>query len=337
MNSMRRPHHFGPIRACTGYIVGIAVLVSMCPSTFAQSVTSEPERLFEEGRAAMQAGDYSTACQKFGESYRLEPAIGTQFNLAHCEEERGHILAAWTLFRKVRGELPAGDSRIPVADQHIATPAGRLAHLRILVQPSAAAGTSVRIDGAIADGPDATGTFPIEPGKHEVSVVIAGRVEQTKTLEFNEGTTLELRVPLESSATGRGLRVDAQPTLQNQQTATKAGDAESGAMLRTAAYVAAGVGLVSLLVGTVTGIEGLHQEGIGNANCSDTTRTCNQKGVNANRSARSLATASTIGFSVGLVSVGVGGYLYFTAAPPARPASSPSRSASISLAWSGAW
>ncbi|HTQ05725.1 MAG TPA: hypothetical protein VMI54_17805 [Polyangiaceae bacterium] len=333
---MRRTHPFSIVRACAAGLVGSAALLAMCPSTFAQSVASEPERLFDEGRAAMQAGDYSTACQKFGESYRLEPALGTQLNLAHCQEERGQVLAAWTLFRRVRGELPAGDRRIPVADQHIASLAARIAHLRLVVDPNAAAGTSVRVDGALADGPEATGTFPIEPGKHEVSVTIPGRAEQTRRLEFTEGATLEFRV-IERTAPGPGLRNDARATAPDSPSVAGTSDTHPDATRRTAEYVAAGVGLVGLLVGTITGIEGLHQESIGNANCSDVTRTCNQKGVDANRSARSLATVSTVGFAVGIVGVGLGGYLYFSAARPAHSASSPSRSASISLAWSGQW
>lgn len=299
----------------------------------AQTESSESERLFDEGRAAMQSGDYSTACRKFAESNRLDPAVGTRFNLAHCEEEAGHLLPAWTLFRKVRAELPADDRRIPIADQHIAALARRLAHLRVIVDADVS-GTRIRIDGVLADAPDATGALSIEPGKHEVGVSIPGRAQSTKVVEFGEGSKVELRYAgTRSTATEQGpdtVAVDRAPR--------SAPDGfESSEPSRTAAYVAGGVGAVALLVGTIAGVAGLHQESVGNTNCSDATRTCNQKGVDANRSAHSLATISTIGLVAGVIGVGVGGYLYFSATPPTRSASVPGASAAVSLAWGGQW
>ena len=38
---------------------------------------TEGERLFREGRAAMQDKDYDTACARFAESQKKEPAPGT--------------------------------------------------------------------------------------------------------------------------------------------------------------------------------------------------------------------------------------------------------------------
>ncbi|MFO0567610.1 MAG: hypothetical protein U0263_18270 [Polyangiaceae bacterium] len=49
------------------------------------------EALFNAGRDAVKAGDYPTACAKFRESNRLDPAPGTVLNLADCEEHLGHV------------------------------------------------------------------------------------------------------------------------------------------------------------------------------------------------------------------------------------------------------
>jgi len=280
----------------------------------------------------MQSGDFASACQKFAESNRLEPALGTRFNLAHCEEQSGHVLAAWTLFRQVRGELPAGDRRIPVADQHIAGLASRLAHLRVIVEPRVA-GIVVRVDGVAVDPPDATGTFPIDPGKHQVNASVPGRAEEATSLDFGEGSTIELRIPRERDASPGRRQDSAAPNLRTNTSSER----ESIEPQRTAAYIAGGAGAVALLVGAVAGIAGLHQEGIGNNNCSDVTRTCNQKGVDANRSARSLATISTVGLAAGVLGVGIGGYLYFAAQPPSRSAAGHGQSAALSVTWSGQW
>ena len=58
--------------------------------------------LFDEGRAALQRRDWDFACAKFAASERLDPAIGTQFNLANCEEERGRLATAWVMFLACR-------------------------------------------------------------------------------------------------------------------------------------------------------------------------------------------------------------------------------------------
>ena len=47
------------------------------------------EALFEQARSAMAAGSYDIACARFRDSDKLDPAVGTRFNLADCEERLG--------------------------------------------------------------------------------------------------------------------------------------------------------------------------------------------------------------------------------------------------------
>src|SRR5262245_31877335 len=70
-----------------------------------QLSVSAAEALFEEGRSALAAGDLDLACARFRESNRLDPAVGTVLNLADCEEKRGKLATAWTLFRRASTEL----------------------------------------------------------------------------------------------------------------------------------------------------------------------------------------------------------------------------------------
>jgi Tfp pilus assembly protein PilF len=58
------------------------------------------EKLFDEGRKAMSAGDYKTACPKFEESHRIEPAVGSLINLAACLELSGQPAAACQNYRE---------------------------------------------------------------------------------------------------------------------------------------------------------------------------------------------------------------------------------------------
>src|SRR5205807_91874 len=92
--------------------------------------------LFLEGRKLAAAGDYAAACPKFEDSYRLDPGIGTNFNLADCYEHRGLIASAWARFLDVAAATKAvGQSeRERVARARAALLEPKLARLTLEVE-----------------------------------------------------------------------------------------------------------------------------------------------------------------------------------------------------------
>src|ERR1700690_2972081 len=76
----------------------------------AQDPVATADVLFNDARAAMAVKRFDIACAKFRESNRLDPAVGTLFNLANCEAQRGQLVTAWTLYRQGLGKLPPDDS-----------------------------------------------------------------------------------------------------------------------------------------------------------------------------------------------------------------------------------
>src|SRR5689334_11081114 len=77
------------------------------------SPAKKAERLYDEGVALVDQGNYAAACPKFEESQRLDPALGTQFNLADCLEHTGKLGSAFRLFGAVeRAARAAGKPKL---------------------------------------------------------------------------------------------------------------------------------------------------------------------------------------------------------------------------------
>src|SRR4051812_35827383 len=126
---------------------------------------SAADALFQSAKEAFDRGDLATACPRFAESQRLDPAPGTVLNLGACEEKRGHVAAAWQAFREAREALPAGDFRIAYADERIAALGPKVPRvvLRLHAPP---AGTRVFRDD-MELGPSSAGVpLPMDPGPH---------------------------------------------------------------------------------------------------------------------------------------------------------------------------
>src|SRR5438067_1140228 len=58
------------------------------------------EALFDQGRSAMQEGDFGKACGLLERSQHIDPGIGTLLYLAECYEKSGRTASAWATFRE---------------------------------------------------------------------------------------------------------------------------------------------------------------------------------------------------------------------------------------------
>lgn len=249
------------------------------------------EGLFRDARDAAKRGDFPAACPKFAESYRLDPAPGTLFNLADCEERIGKLASAWQHFQQVSQQLPAGDERVGVAKEHVATLEKRLPKLTIRLGSGAPDGTKVVRDGVELGAASLGSALPVDPGAHSVVVRAPGRKDQKTDIVLKEGQSESLTVSAGDKAEGGA--------------APEGGGSSS---TPTLGYVLVGVGGTSLLVGTVTGLMVLGKKSTFNKEC-DADKYCTQEGIDAGSSGKSLSTISTITFGLGLVGVGAGVYL----------------------------
>jgi hypothetical protein len=255
------------------------------------------EVLFREGRGLMAAGKYDQACEKFSESNRLDPALGTVFNLADCEERRGHLTRAWTLFHEVVQRLPTSDERRAIAAARAKQLDARLPRLRIRLVASAPAGTRIERDG-VELGPASLDTpLPVEPGSHRVVVRAPGRVNREFHVSLAVGQARDLEV-----TPGVAIGVSPEPATA------------SGSGQKTVGIVMAGAGLFALAGGAVTGALLLGKKSTVDQNC-DSSKRCNARGLEAADAGKTLGVLTTVALATGAVALGAGTYLLLSAAP----------------------
>src|SRR5688572_4969186 len=182
-------------RCMVGAIV-LALLVGM-PVAVAQDNSAAAEALYNEGVAALDKGDFDTACDKLGESNRLQPAPGTKLSWAKAEMSRGKVAAAWALYGEVRdnpGAPPKGNDRRAEALERLEELEPRLPWLTLRLAEGAPADT-IAVVGKLELGAPGFGTkIPIDPGAHVVVVSAPGRETRSYPITMTEGHTYELFV-----------------------------------------------------------------------------------------------------------------------------------------------
>jgi len=307
------------VRAVLGLVAAVTAGVSPTLALADTRDAAAAEALFEAGRQAATRGDWATACPKFAESERLDPAPGTLLNLADCEEHLGHLASAWDAWHEAIASLPPGDDRIGPVRKRAAALDARIARLTVRLAADAPAGAVVHRDD-VELGAASLGTpLPVDPGSHVVRVDAPGREPASTTVTLAEGDSRAIDV-----SAGATL-----PPAPEPQPATHPAPSpppsvvDTGApvadhpVLRTTGFVLGIAGLASLAAGATTGAHALAQKSTVQNHCPQ-PRGCDQTGLDAAQSGHTFATVSDVTFVAGGVLLAAGAALVLL--NPARSA-----------------
>ncbi len=277
------------------------------------------EALYRSGRDAAKKGDWDKACAQFAESQRLDPAPGTLINLADCEERRGLIASAWTHYVEASTQFKHGDSRIKFAKERAATLDKKVPRLIVKLEPNTPADAKVFRDDVELGTASLGVPLPVELGPHVVSVKLGGA---EKRFPFNalEGSKNEILAGAPSAS-------DPPPTASPTPSApAPKHDASQDSRppppdapdpppdFRAMGWGLAGVGVVGIGVGTVTGLIALNKADEVKKTCGPEYLTCTNESVDAASGGKMLSTVSTVSFILGGALI-VGGVYFILTSP----------------------
>lgn len=279
------------------------------------------QSLFYEARTLMQQNKFAEACPKLEESMRLDAGLGTQFNLADCNEHIGKITSAWAGFLEVAAGSKASNQaeREKLARKRAQALEPRLPKLVVEVA-SAPPGLEVKRDG-VAVGAAAWGSpIPVDPGSHRISATAPGKGSWEATVAATEGKVAHVAVPrdLPAAAVAAGPAANGpQPDLAAPPATAFASDfpspviEQNGATQRTAGWIVAGVGVVGVGLGAGFGLSSIAKRNDSRSHC--VADQCDADGVGLRDDAIRNGNIATIATIAGGAAIAGGLVLVLTA------------------------
>jgi hypothetical protein len=273
------------------------------------------DALFDSARTAMARHDFDRACEQFRASDKLDPAAGTELNLADCEEKRGHLASAWELFRMVEEKLNPSDERVTVAHGRAQALQARVPRLTLELAADAPKSSSVR-DGSVELGSATFGiSLPVEPGSHELVVSAPGFAARSFQIQLAEGEVRSLVVapgaPISPAVTPLAAASPSGPS----QPEPPAGSGSSG---RTLGFALGGVGIAGLGVATITSIMVVSKKSAVDAGCH-ADKSCTSSALDAAHSGRTLEMVSNVAWVASAAALGASAYFLLTSGPSSKP------------------
>jgi hypothetical protein len=276
---------------------------------------TDAARLFEEGRVLAKDGKYTEACASFTKSYELDRGVGTELNLADCDEHLGHYADAWRLFDDAALQSASNPPRAKFARERATALGPKVA--TIVVKIPDPTGATVTIGGRPVTAA-AEIRWRVDPGTIEVVVTAPGRPVFKKSQDTIGGEIVTVNVPGEAPK-----RVDVQPTERHEEPShppeppfAPTHDQRDPTRVKIAALLG-GVGVASMIVSFSFALTGRSQynAAFSSGSCVKTSSAlvCDNNGYVKAQHAGTLANIGTVFGVASLALVGAGAYVFITA------------------------
>jgi hypothetical protein len=273
-------------------LVVLAVTLVSAP-LWAQDKRALATELFEKGKRLSLQHREEEACNAFRASLDLDVTVGALARVAQCAEGKGDIAGARAAWQRAVALAEAqGDDRLIPAKAEFhrldkLVPRIKLSFMEAGLGPVDLQLADLKIPG-VRDG----ASFPVNPGVVAVRIEFPGRKPWSTSVTLKaDGATTGITVPKLDNANEALLVTHRPPTV---------------------GYVVGGVGIASLVAGSVFGLLALDRKSTTDTECNDVTRSCTAAGQAAASEGRTFGTLTTIGWVVGGVGLGAGLVLIVT-------------------------
>jgi hypothetical protein len=278
------------------------------PATQARAAA---QALFDEARRLMAEGKSEEACPKLEESQRLDPGVGTQFNLAVCYEAIGRTASAWSIFLEVAAAArsAAERAREQAARARAATLEPKLSRLRIVVpQPARTPGLRIA-RGSVMVGPGQWDVpLPTDPGTYTITASAPGKKAWTVQVSVpsNGGTSTLTLGPLSDAP---------KAPVGTHQDSNESWFAALGTQRAVALGIGAGA-VIALGIGGAFGVLAIQANDDSKSHCTSTG--CDPTGVRQRSDAHDKGNIATVAFIAGGVLAATATTLFLTGEPSAE-------------------
>ena len=188
-----RPFRAGILAAILA-VLGAALTVT--PAA-AQTDRAAAQALFDQAVQLRDEGQISEACAKFEESLRLDPGVGTRFNLADCMERDGRFATAWSHFLEVVAatEMAGQGDRADVARARAKKLEPKLSKLQ-LTPTSPVTGMAIKRNGIVVGQAQWDTAVPVDAGTYAIEATAPGKRPWSGTVTVEgEGKVVRFEVP----------------------------------------------------------------------------------------------------------------------------------------------
>jgi hypothetical protein len=313
------------VRAWLGTLT-LAACALAAPGALAQQKPAD--QLFQEGVHLFERGEVKTACEKFAQSYQLDAAPGTLYNLASCHEKEGKLGQARREFLELadRAANVGKQDKARAAQDRAKAIEARLPRL-VLQLPAANDVAAITVDGTPVPKEAWAAPIPVDDGTHALQFSASGKVAQTARIEAHgAGQQVLVPVPVLADEAGAASAAAASPEAAAQTAGqgqpapsapeSAAAQPSGGGSGRTIGFVVGGVGIAALAAGTFFGIRALSQKSDADTACAGQNSVCpdsahTQAAQSDLNNARTSGLVSTVAIGVGVAAVAVGAYLVF--------------------------
>ncbi len=323
-----------PGRCWSARALLLVPLLLLPSKVWAQSTADKAaaEGLFDQGRAAMQTGDFANACPLLERSQHIDPAVGTLLYLAECYEKAGRSASAWATFREAADAADAAHEkdRALLGRKRAERLVPLLSRLTIQVPTEDQSLSGLEIERAGQSVKTALWNVPVpvDPGEYSVTAVAPGYEAWSQTIVVpDRGASISVTLPpLKKRAdapvsppppvsASSSPPPAAQTSLPPPGAALPEADATASkrGVHRTAAFVVGGAGVVAIGIGSVFGVRAITKNHEAESHCPRGYQCDDQLGPKAGEDAKKAARIADITLGLGAAALVGGAVLYFTA------------------------